>query len=69
MLFVLEKLYNSSHNVGNIESVDERHRHRYEVNPKYVEKIEAAGLHFVGMTMNRRLHLIHILNIFNPRPR
>ncbi|TDL24497.1 CTP synthase [Rickenella mellea] len=26
----------------------ERHRHRYEVNPKHVEKLEASGLHFVG---------------------
>jgi CTP synthase (UTP-ammonia lyase) len=28
--------------------VEERHRHRYEVNPKYVETLEAAGLSFVG---------------------
>lgn len=26
----------------------ERHRHRYEVNPKLIERIEAAGLKFVG---------------------
>ena len=30
------------------ESVDERHRHRYEVNPDLIERIEAAGLVFVG---------------------
>ena len=30
------------------ESVDERHRHRYEVNPDIIEDIEAAGLVFVG---------------------
>jgi CTP synthase len=30
------------------ESIDERHRHRYEVNPKYVEQLEQAGLSFVG---------------------
>ena len=41
-LFFVEKLY------GNVSSVDERHRHRYEVNPQYVEQIEAAGLRFVG---------------------
>lgn len=28
--------------------VDERHRHRYEVNPQLVDKLEAAGLRFVG---------------------
>ena len=33
---------------GEGESVDERHRHRYEVNPDLIERIEAAGLVFVG---------------------
>jgi CTP synthase len=28
--------------------VDERHRHRYEVNPEYIAKIEQAGLVFSG---------------------
>lgn len=28
--------------------INERHRHRYEVNPAYVEKLERAGLSFVG---------------------
>ncbi|XP_039146692.1 CTP synthase-like isoform X2 [Dioscorea cayenensis subsp. rotundata] len=28
--------------------VDERHRHRYEVNPDFVNRLEAAGLKFVG---------------------
>ena len=26
----------------------ERHRHRYEVNPEYIERLEDAGMHFVG---------------------
>ena len=30
------------------EAVDERHRHRYEVNPDLIERIEAEGLVFVG---------------------
>lgn len=30
------------------EKVNERHRHRYEVNPAFVTDLEAAGLHFVG---------------------
>lgn len=29
-------------------TIYERHRHRYEVNPKYVDQLERAGLHFVG---------------------
>ena len=33
---------------GDGDSVEERHRHRYEVNPDIIEEIEAAGLKFVG---------------------
>ena len=33
---------------GDGDSVDERHRHRYEVNPDMIEAIESAGLVFVG---------------------
>ena len=33
---------------GQGDSVDERHRHRYEVNPDLIARIEAAGLVFVG---------------------
>ncbi|GAA6063762.1 hypothetical protein JCM10212_002714 [Sporobolomyces blumeae] len=33
---------------GGAGTIWERHRHRYEVNPAYVEKIEAAGLKFTG---------------------
>lgn len=40
--FATEKLY------GSPKSVDERHRHRYEINPKYVPQLEEAGLKFVG---------------------
>ncbi|ROW18354.1 hypothetical protein VPNG_00510 [Cytospora leucostoma] len=32
---------------GGLE-IEERHRHRYEVNPQYIDRLEAAGLHFVG---------------------
>ncbi|KAM7495814.1 hypothetical protein LguiA_020228 [Lonicera macranthoides] len=32
----------------NLEYVDERHRHRYEVNPEMVGILEEAGLKFVG---------------------
>ncbi|MDO8522323.1 MAG: CTP synthase [bacterium] len=33
---------------GGKKSVSERHRHRYEVNPAYVERLENAGLVFSG---------------------
>src|SRR3546814_389217 len=31
-------------------AISERHRHRYEVNTKYREKLEACGLVFSGMS-------------------
>ena len=33
---------------GGADHVDERHRHRYEVNPDLIERIEAEGLVYVG---------------------
>jgi len=33
---------------GGAETIWERHRHRYEVNPAYVERIEKAGFKFIG---------------------
>lgn len=39
---VLKKLYH------NKTSVEERHRHRYEINPKLINRIESHGLKFVG---------------------
>jgi len=35
--------------------VHERHRHRYEVNNAYREQLEAAGLHFSGLSPDGRL--------------
>lgn len=28
--------------------ISQRHRHRYEVNPEYIERLSTAGLHFIG---------------------
>jgi len=39
---VMRQLY------GNQDYIEERHRHRYEVNPKYIEEFENAGMKFVG---------------------
>ncbi len=38
---IAHKLYKSN-------LIHERHRHRYEVNPDYIERIEEAGLKYVG---------------------
>lgn len=35
--------------------IKERHRHRYEVNPEYVERLAAAGLVFSGMNPEHNL--------------
>ena len=42
----LYKLY------GENNAIEERHRHRYEVNPKIVPTLNSAGLHFVGMGLD-----------------
>ena len=36
-------------------SISERHRHRYEVNPEYIERLTKAGLVFSGISPDRRL--------------
>eukprot|EP00227_Mantoniella_beaufortii_P020635 CAMPEP_0197590630 /NCGR_PEP_ID=MMETSP1326-20131121/11706_1 /TAXON_ID=1155430 /ORGANISM="Genus nov. species nov., Strain RCC2288" /LENGTH=586 /DNA_ID=CAMNT_0043155773 /DNA_START=323 /DNA_END=2083 /DNA_ORIENTATION=+ len=49
------KLYNSQ------PFIDERHRHRYEVNPDIVDKLEAAGCFFVGKDeTNRRMEILEL---------
>ncbi len=37
------------------EVIRERHRHRYEVNPEFIEKIEKAGLTFSGISPDGKL--------------
>ena len=37
------------------ETIIERHRHRYEVNPEYISKLEAAGMTFSGTSPDGRL--------------
>ncbi|KAJ0971769.1 hypothetical protein J5N97_019728 [Dioscorea zingiberensis] len=46
---------------GNAKSVDERHRHRYEVNPDMVRELEMAGLAFVGKDeTGKRMEIIEL---------
>lgn len=41
--------------VYDAERISERHRHRYEVNINYLDRLEQAGLRFSGMSPDRRL--------------
>ncbi|KAK9317950.1 CTP synthase N-terminus-domain-containing protein [Lipomyces starkeyi] len=53
----LRKLY------GGVDTVHERHRHRYEVNPKYVPDLENAGLSFVGKDdKGERMEILELKN-------
>ncbi|EDW70325.2 CTP synthase isoform X4 [Drosophila virilis] len=52
---IIRKLY------GNPRTVDERHRHRYEVNPQYVSQLESHGMRFVGMDEDKkRMEIIEL---------
>jgi CTP synthase len=44
-----------AHKAYGKEKISERHRHRWEVNPRYINKIEKAGLVFSGKSPNRKL--------------
>ncbi|XP_073110653.1 uncharacterized protein [Elaeis guineensis] len=46
---------------GNVNYVDERHRHRYEVNPDMIMELERAGLAFVGKDeTGRRMEILEL---------
>ncbi|VFQ71920.1 unnamed protein product [Cuscuta campestris] len=48
---------------GNVNFIDERHRHRYEVNPKMVKQLEAAGLCFTGKDESgHRMEIFELCN-------
>ncbi|XP_030571029.1 CTP synthase isoform X3 [Drosophila novamexicana] len=52
---IIRKLY------GNPKTVDERHRHRYEVNPQYVSQLESHGMRFVGTDEDKkRMEIIEL---------
>ncbi|MCD5409591.1 MAG: CTP synthase (glutamine hydrolyzing) [Methanocellales archaeon] len=42
-----------AHRIYGTTKIVERHRHRYEVNPKYIDQIEAEGMIFSGKNKNR----------------
>jgi len=61
-----------AHRIYNTTQITERHRHRYEVNPEYIEKIEAKGMKFTGKNKNRMeileipAHQFFIASQFHP---
>jgi len=48
-----------AHEVYGATACEERHRHRYEVNPEYIDDLEAAGLVFSG-TSARRMEILEL---------
>lgn len=45
------------------QNISERHRHRFEVNPKYIKRLEKCGLLIAGLSPNRKLvEFIEILD-------
>jgi len=51
----LRKLY------GGVDIIKERHRHRYEVNPKYVECLSEAGMTFIGKDdLGERMEIVEL---------
>ncbi|KAI4869284.1 CTP synthase [Hypoxylon rubiginosum] len=46
---------------GDAAGMEERHRHRYEVNPDHIEELEKAGLNFVGKDESgRRMEVVEL---------
>ena len=43
--------------------IDERHRHRYEVNPAHIDKLSEAGLNFIGKDdRSERMEVVELKN-------
>lgn len=50
---------------GGKDKIWERHRHRYEVNPEYVEKLVASGLNFVGKDeKGERMQVLELKSVY-----
>ncbi|MBI5004535.1 CTP synthase [Candidatus Kaiserbacteria bacterium] len=50
-----------AHEAYGKKEISERHRHRYEVNPDYIERLEKAGLVFSGTSPDK--HLMEIAEL------
>jgi len=51
---IILKEGSSAHRLYGTTGINERHRHRYEVNPDYISEIEKKGLLFTGSSDNGR---------------
>jgi len=46
---------------GTAPQIEERHRHRYEVNPDWISRLEEKGLNFIGKdTKGERMEIIEL---------
>ena len=44
-----------------VNKISERHRHRYEINPEYIDQIEAKGLKYTGRDISgRRMEILEL---------
>jgi CTP synthase len=43
------------HGLYGKDQIEERHRHRYEVNPEFIGKLESCGMIFSGASPDRKL--------------
>ena len=60
---IAKKLY------GGAETIWERHRHRYEVNPEYVGKLEESGCVFVGRDeKGERMQVLELKGVSSSLP-
>ncbi len=49
-----------AHTIYGKGTIEERHRHRYEVNNHYRERLEAAGLRFSGLSVDNLVEMVEI---------
>ncbi|KAI8628335.1 CTP synthase [Xylariaceae sp. FL1651] len=48
---------------GGVQVIKERHRHRYEVNPQFVDRLQDAGVHFIGKDeTGQRMEILELKN-------
>lgn len=58
---VIIKEGSMAHELYGSTEISERHRHRYEINPEYIEQIEELGLKFTGRSPDgRRMEIMQL---------
>jgi CTP synthase len=60
---ILVDVGSRAHSLYKQDRVRERHRHRYEVNPRYIPQLTSSGLRFSGKSdSNRRMEILELPN-------